>query len=101
MLGRGPGAKTGVSWAALIAAARTPEEIRRALIGAGDVAALAEAALADAHDGGARLAALGIRVGTPVPPMLAGSADTLPDAYLALGGHLALEWKLDGARVQI
>jgi DNA ligase-1 len=93
------GVQEGVLLEAIAAAAERPaREIRRALIGASDVAALAEAALTD---GGARLADLGVRVGAPVPPMLAGSADTLPDAYLALGGRLALEWKLDGARVQI
>ena len=96
------GAQEGLLLEAIAAAAALPaSEIRRALIGAGDVAALAEAALADARDGGARLAAYGIRTGTPVPPMLAGSAGTLRDAYLSLGGRLALEWKLDGARVQI
>lgn len=96
------GAQEGLVLEAIAAAAERPAaEIRRAMIGAGDVAALAEAALADARDGGARLADLGIRVGTPVPPMLAESADTLRDAYFALGGRLALEWKLDGARLQI
>jgi DNA ligase-1 len=33
--------------------------------------------------------------------MLADTAETLRDAYVALGGRLALEWKLDGARIQI
>lgn len=96
------GAQEGLLLESIAAASERPAaEIRRALIGAGDVATLAEAALADARDGGARLAGFGIRVGTPVPPMLAESADTLRDAYLALGGRLALEWKLDGARLQI
>lgn len=96
------GAQEGLLLEAIAAAAGRPAaEIRRALIGAGDVASLAEAALADARDGGARLAQLGIRVGAPVPPMLAESAETLRDAYRSLGGRLALEWKLDGARVQI
>jgi DNA ligase-1 len=96
------GAQEGLLLEAIAAAAGRPaHEVRRALIGAGDVAGLAEVALADARDGGAGLARFGIRVGAPVPPMLAASAETLRDAYLALGGRLALEWKLDGARVQI
>jgi ATP-dependent DNA ligase I len=96
------GAQEGLLLEAIAAAAgRPPHEIRRAMIGAGDVAALAAAALGDAHDGGARLAEFGIRVGMPVPPMLADSAATLHDAYVALHGRLALEWKLDGARLQI
>jgi DNA ligase-1 len=96
------GAQEGLLLEAIAAAAERPAaEIRRALIGAGDVAALADAALRDARDGGDRLAGFGIRVGAPVPPMLAATAATLRDAYLALQGRLALEWKLDGARVQI
>jgi DNA ligase-1 len=93
------GAQEGLLLEAIATASGRPAtEIRRALIGAGDVATLAAAAL---NDGGAGLADLGLRVGAPVPPMLAGSAPTLREAYLALGGRLALEWKLDGARVQI
>ena len=93
------GAQEGLLLEAIATAAGRPApEIRRAMIGAGDVAALAAAAL---NDGGAGLADLGLRVGAPVPPMLAESAPTLREAYLALGGRLALEWKLDGARVQI
>ena len=96
------GAQEGLLLEAIAAAAGRPAaEIRRAMIGAGDVAALAEAALRDARDGGERLAGFGIRVGAPVPPMLAETAETLRDAYVALAGRLALEWKLDGARVQI
>ncbi|HEX2324935.1 MAG TPA: ATP-dependent DNA ligase [Chloroflexota bacterium] len=93
------GAQEGLLLEAIATASGHPApEVRRAMIGAGDVVTLAAAAL---NDGGAGLADLGLRVGAPVPPMLAGSAPTLREAYLALGGRLALEWKLDGARVQI
>jgi DNA ligase-1 len=93
------GAQEGLLLEAVAAAAGRPaDEIRRAMIGASDVAVVAEAALTD---GGARLAELGIRVGAPVPPMLAESAATLGEAYAELSGRMALEWKLDGARVQI
>jgi DNA ligase 1 len=96
------GAQEGLVLEAIAAAAGKPAaEIRRALIGASDAATLAEAALADARDGGDRLAEFGIRPGSPVPPMLAESAETVREAFDALGGRLALEWKLDGARVQI
>jgi DNA ligase-1 len=97
------GAQEGLLIEAIAAAAgQPPAAIRRALIGASDVAALAEAALtAPDGDRGARLAELGIRLGAPVPPMLAETAETLEQAYRQLGGRVALEWKLDGARVQI
>ena len=96
------GAQEGLLLEAIAAAVQLPaHEVRRALIGASDVAAVAEAALSDARDGGDRLAGFGIRVGATVPPMLAETAATLRDAYVALQGRLALEWKLDGARVQI
>src|SRR5688572_7640921 len=73
------GAQEGLLVEAIAAAAGRPgDEIRRAMIGASDVAALAEAALTDS---GARLAEMGIRVGAPVPPMLAESAETLGEAY--------------------
>jgi DNA ligase-1 len=92
------GAQEGLLLEAIAAASgQPPAAIRRALIGASDVAALAEAALLD----GDGLAAYGVRIGAPVPPMLADTAETLRDAYMQLGGRLALEWKLDGARVQI
>ena len=93
------GAQEGLLLEAIAAAAGQPAgAVRRALIGAGDVAVLAVAALTG---DGAGLAGLGARVGVPIPPMLAGTAATLGDAYLALNGRLALEWKLDGARVQV
>lgn len=37
----------------------------------------------------------------PLKPMLAQPADTIADAFAILGNELALEHKLDGARVQI
>ncbi|MGH7580201.1 MAG: ATP-dependent DNA ligase [Gemmatimonadales bacterium] len=79
------------------ASGRPPAEVRRALMMAGDLPAVARAALAG---GDAGLSALGVQLFQPVLPMLAGSADDV-GAALAELGEAALEWKLDGARVQI
>jgi len=49
-------------------------------------------------DAPATAAALAVR---PLKPMLAQPADTIADAFAMLGPQLALEHKLDGARVQI
>jgi len=71
--------------------------LRRAVLMAGDPTAAAHAALT----GGERaLDAISVRVMQPVRPMLAGSADDL-DAALNDIDEAALEFKLDGARVQI
>jgi DNA ligase-1 len=79
------------------AAGRPPAEVRRALMMAGDLPAVARAALAG---GDAGLSALAVQIFQPVLPMLAGSADDVAEALAELG-EAALEWKLDGARVQI
>ncbi len=71
--------------------------VRRACMMAGDLPAVAKAALAD---GPAGLARFSVRVFQPVLPMLAGTADTVEEAITELG-EAALEYKLDGARVQI
>jgi DNA ligase-1 len=79
------------------AAKRPPAEIRRALMMAGDLPAVARAALTD---DGAGLSALAVRLFQPVLPMLAGSAEDVAEALGELG-EAAVEYKLDGARVQI
>ncbi|HJZ61081.1 MAG TPA: DNA ligase, partial [Miltoncostaeaceae bacterium] len=58
---------------------------------------LADLALAD---GAAGLAEVGLEVGRPVLPMLAGTAEDV-GAALARTGPAGVEWKLDGVRVQI
>ncbi|GAA0686695.1 ATP-dependent DNA ligase [Kitasatospora atroaurantiaca] len=71
--------------------------VRRALMFRGSARAVAAAAL----EGGApALHAFGLEVGRPVRPMLAASA---PDVATALErvAPAALEWKLDGIRVQV
>jgi DNA ligase 1 len=92
------GALEGLVVEAVAAAAkRSPAEIRRALMMAGDLPAVARAALSG---GGAGLSAFAVQLFRPVLPMLAGSADDVSEALGELG-EAAVEYKLDGARVQI
>jgi DNA ligase-1 len=71
--------------------------VRRAAMIAGSLAAVARAAL----EGGApALGVFTVQVMRPVQPMLAQSAGTVEDA-LGEHGRAALEYKLDGARIQI
>lgn len=73
-------------------------EIRRAAMLAGNLPAVAAAAVTG---GRAALADFRLRVGRPVGPMLAQTATSVDDALQRLGGTAVLEAKLDGARVQI
>ena len=92
------GALDGVMADAVAKAAEVPAvEVRRAAMFGGDLAAAAQTALRDGVPG---LRAVGLVVGRPVQPMLAGTADDVP-AALAKAAPAALEWKLDGIRVQI
>jgi DNA ligase 1 len=79
------------------AAGRPAAEVRRALMMAGDLPGVARAALAGGETG---LSAVAVQLFQPVLPMLAGSAEDV-SAALAELGEAALEYKLDGARVQI
>jgi ATP-dependent DNA ligase I len=92
------GALEGVMLEAVAAAAgRPPAEVRRAATFAGGIAPVARAALA----GGAKaLEPFSIRLMQPVLPMLAQPAEDIAAALKDLGTAL-LEWKLDGARVQV
>ena len=92
------GALEGLVVEAVAAAAkRPPAEIRRALMMAGDLPSVARAAL---PAGGAGRSAFAGPLFRPVLPMLAGSADDVGEALAELGRG-AVEYKLDGARVQI
>ena len=51
--------------------------------------------------GEAGLSALGLRLFTPVKPMMAEMAGDLQDVLEAHGGETALEHKFDGARIQV
>lgn len=71
--------------------------VRRAAMLGGDLATTALLALAEGEPG---LAKVGLEVGRPVLPMLAASS---PDVAAAVAevGLASVEWKLDGARVQV
>ncbi len=92
------GALEGIVIEAVARAADLPaDDVRRAAMLAGDLPRVAHAALTEGASG---LAGFAVQLFRPVLPMLAGTAETVEDA-LAEVGEAALEWKLDGARVQI
>jgi DNA ligase-1 len=71
--------------------------VRRSLMLAGDLGAVATAALTSGSDG---LAAFRLTLLQPIQPMLAQPATDLTSA-LERFGEAAVEWKLDGARLQV
>jgi DNA ligase-1 len=92
------GALEGVMLDALARALDTPlAEVRRAVMLRGDVGAVAEAGL---REGAVGLAAFRLQVGQPIQPMLAQSATSVAEALQRIS-PAAIEWKLDGARIQI
>jgi DNA ligase-1 len=92
------GAQAALVLEAVAAAVSVPtQEVRRAVTLAGDLPAVAAAAL---RDGPGVLGGFGLQVGRPLAPMLAQSAPDLTSA-LRRNCPAALEWKLDGVRVQI
>jgi DNA ligase-1 len=74
-----------------------PAAVRRAAMLAGALAPVARAALVE---GEAALTALVVRPFTPIQPMLADSADGVGAAIRDLG-RASVEFKLDGARIQV
>jgi DNA ligase-1 len=92
------GALEGVAVEAIARAASVPAgEVRRALMLRGDLGDVAAAALADGRPG---LAGFRLQVGRPVGPMLAQPAPDVASAMARLG-RAAVEWKLDGTRIQV
>ncbi|NJC71118.1 ATP-dependent DNA ligase [Planosporangium thailandense] len=73
-------------------------EVRRALLLAGDVKAVAAAALTG---GPGALVKFHLAVGRPLAPMLAQSAPSVADALAATGFPAAADAKLDGVRIQV
>jgi DNA ligase 1 len=113
------GALEGVMTEAIGRAAGVPtEEVRRAFLLAGSLPEVARAVLSAgttrateetegtegaALDGAAMAAlrAFGLQVGRPLRPMLASSAATVSDALARLPAPAAVEWKVDGIRIQV
>jgi DNA ligase-1 len=115
------GALDGVMTDAIAKAAAIPiAEVRRAVMLHGSLGPVAQAAL---QGGSAALAEVGLHVGRPVKPMLAETAESLDAALNRLSRppgkvpkgaeptgadpvaralrEVALEWKIDGIRVQV
>ena len=92
------GALEGVMLEAVAAAAQLPAaEIRRAATHAGGIPQIARAALTGGKEA---LQQFEIKLMQPVLPMLAQPAEDVAAALKDLGRAL-LEWKLDGARIQV
>ncbi|HYH32661.1 MAG TPA: ATP-dependent DNA ligase [Pseudonocardia sp.] len=93
------GALEGVMLEAIAAAAEVPSAVvRRAFMLSGQLPATARLALTE---GVAGLEAVSLQVGRPVRPMLASPAATLDAALAELAPEASVEFKLDGARIQV
>jgi DNA ligase-1 len=92
------GALEGVLIDAVARAARLPvAAVRRAAMMAGAIGPVALAAVAEGEAGLSRFM---IRMFQPVQPMLAESAESVAEAIQRIGTP-AVEYKLDGARIQV
>ena len=92
------GALEGIMVEALAKAAGIAvDHVRRAVMLAGNLAVVARAALEQGESG---LAQYDIQLFRPIQPMLAQTAEDVDQALTDLG-QAALEFKMDGARVQV
>jgi DNA ligase-1 len=92
------GALEGVLVDAIATAAEVPgEAVRRAVMLSGS---LGETAVLALFEGSDALAGVSLTVGRPVRPMLASSEPTVSQA-LGVTGEASVEYKLDGARIQV
>jgi len=92
------GALEGIMLDAIAAAGGVPgEAVRRAFMLSGRLPATAAAALSGGVEA---LAGFGLELGRPVRPMLASPAESLAEALTELGS-CSVEYKLDGARIQV
>jgi ATP-dependent DNA ligase I len=101
----GQGALAGVMTEAIAAAAGVPAAaVRRAHQVSGSLALVATAALSGPADDPGRaqeaLRAVRLQVGRPAAPMLAASAPTVA-AAMERTSPAAVEWKIDGIRIQV
>jgi DNA ligase-1 len=93
------GAQAGLLVDAIAKAAEVDvAAVRRALLLAGDLKAVAAAALTG---GPGALAKFHLTVGRPLAPMLAQSAPSVAAALTATGAPAAADVKLDGVRIQV
>jgi DNA ligase-1 len=93
------GALEGVVLDAVAAAADVPAAaVRRAFMLSGRLPETAAMALAG---GVAALEDVRLEVGRPLRPMLASPGSSLDEALAALGSEVTVEFKLDGARIQV
>jgi ATP-dependent DNA ligase I len=94
------GALEGVMIEAVARAAGVPAaEVRRAHLLGGSLQAVAAAAIGT-PDPAAALRAFGLQVGRPLRPMLASSASSVAAAFERVS-PAAVEWKIDGIRIQV
>ncbi|MDF2556027.1 MAG: ligB, partial [Microbacterium sp.] len=77
---------------------RDAPTVRRAAMLSGDLGATARIALTGTPED---LAAVGLEVGRGVLPMLAATAGSTAEALETLKGAASVEYKLDGARIQV
>jgi len=93
------GVSEGLLLDSIALAAGVPRRlVRRANMLTGDVGQVAGVAL---QQGGEALERIAVTLGQPIKPMLAQTASSVEEAMMMLRSELALEYKLDGARVQI
>ena len=93
------GALEGVVLDAVVAAAGVPAaSVRRAFMLSGSLPATAATALTGGTEA---LEAVRLQVGRPVQPMLASPGSSLDAALADLGTDVTVEFKLDGARIQV
>ncbi len=93
------GVNEGVMLEAIADAAGVPaDDVRTAHMLLGDLGRVAEVAL---FEGAPGLASQGLRLLSPVKPMLAAMAEDSDEVLGEHGGETVIEFKLDGARIQI
>jgi DNA ligase 1 len=93
------GAVEGIMLEAIANSTRTDLDlVRRAYMLLGDVTKVAELALSK---GSEALRQIGVTLFVPIKPMLAETAQDAQEVFKEHGGVTALEFKYDGARIQI
>jgi DNA ligase-1 len=93
------GALEGVMADAVAATAKLPTAaVRRAVMLSGQLPRAAAAALAGGLDA---LSAFRLELGRPIRPMLAVPAESVESALDEFAGQCSVEYKLDGARIQV